>query len=234
MRPAVIRAGVHRDGFRQNAIYGAAGRALCVKFAQQTPGEFQRASKAGGEPAGMLFPKKLWAGLEDGSVTLAFRRWQKPAARAGSTQRFAGGVLAFESVEPITLKAISAADAKKAGFSKKDELLKALSGEGQLYRIRLRYAGPDTRVELRQQSLSPEEIERLQKRLARWQALPILQAIRDHPGRRAPDLAASFGKETLPFKAQVRRLKELGLTESLRIGYRLSPRGTELLEQLER
>lgn len=182
----------------------------------------------------MLFPKKLWAGLEDGSITLAFRRWQKPAARAGATQRFAGGVLAFDEVEVIPLKALTAADAKKAGFSNKEELLKLLQGEGLLYRIVLRYAGPDNRIELRRQPLSSEEIEALKGRLARWQALPILQAIRANPGRRAPDLAASFGKETLPFKAQVRRLKELGLTESLRIGYQLSPRGRELLEHLER
>ncbi|MBX3171795.1 MAG: hypothetical protein KF760_30570 [Candidatus Eremiobacteraeota bacterium] len=182
----------------------------------------------------MLFPKKLWAGLEDGSITLAFRRWRKAAAKAGSTQRFAGGVLAFAEVQPIPLKAITAADARRAGFASKAELLKALQGEGQLYRIVLRYAGPDRRIELRQQALQSDEIDSLKKRLARWQALPILQAIRDNPGRRAPDLAASFGKETLPFKAQVRRLKELGLTESLRIGYRLSPRGAELLEHLER
>jgi hypothetical protein len=182
----------------------------------------------------MLFPKKLWAGLEDGSVTLAFRRWQKPAARTGATQRFAGGVLAFEEVKTVTLKSITAAEAKRAGFAKKDELLKALAGEGQIYRVVLRYAGTDNRIELRQQRLTPVEIEGLKTRLARWQALPILQAIRANPGRRAPDLAASFGKETLPFKAQVRRLKELGLTESLRIGYQLSPRGAELLEHLER
>jgi hypothetical protein len=42
---------------------------------------------------------------------------------------------------------------------------------------------------------------------------------------RAPDLAARMGRETLPFKRDVRKLKELGLTESLEVGYRLSPRG---------
>jgi len=47
----------------------------------------------------------------------------------------------------------------------------------------------------------------------------------DHPGLRAPDLAQSFGRETLPFKRDVRKLKELGLTISLKIGYELSPRG---------
>jgi hypothetical protein len=46
-----------------------------------------------------------------------------------------------------------------------------------------------------------------------------------YPGRRAPDLAILLGEETLPFKARVRRLKARGLTESLKVGYRPSPRG---------
>lgn len=53
--------------------------------------------------------------------------------------------------------------------------------------------------------------------------------IDEHPGRRAAELAALAGRETLAFKADVRRLKELGLTESLEVGYRLSPRGGALL-----
>ena len=196
---------------------------------------FRGGEEEGSEPAAMLFPKKLWAGLEDGSVTLAFRRWKQPAARQGGTQRFAGGVLAFEDVCTVPLKSITAEQARKAGFSRREELLAALQGEGKVYRVVLRYAGQDHRVELRELAeLSSEEVESLRKRLTRWQGLPILRAIRDNPGLRAPDLAASFGRETLPFKAQVRRLKELGLTESLRIGYRLSPRGREFLQQLER
>lgn len=55
--------------------------------------------------------------------------------------------------------------------------------------------------------------------------------IRDRPGVRAADLAAAAGRETLPFKRDVRKLKELGLTESLEVGYRLSPRGAALLEE---
>jgi hypothetical protein len=56
--------------------------------------------------------------------------------------------------------------------------------------------------------------------------------IRDRPGVRAADLAGDFGRETLPFKRDVRRLKELGLTESLEVGYRLSPRGRAFLATL--
>lgn len=36
------------------------------------------------------------------------------------------------------------------------------------------------------------------------------------------------------FKRRVRQLKELGLTESLEVGYRLSPRGRAVLECLVR
>ena len=58
----------------------------------------------------------------------------------------------------------------------------------------------------------------------------VLRAIAENPGLRAPDLAASFGRETAPFKRDVRKLKELGLTESLEIGYRISPRGQAVLD----
>ena len=43
---------------------------------------------------------------------------------------------------------------------------------------------------------------------------------------------ASAGSEPLLFKRRVRQLKELGLTESLEVGYRLSPRGADVLARL--
>jgi hypothetical protein len=36
--------------------------------------------------------------------------------------------------------------------------------------------------------------------------------------------------ELQPFKLNVRKLKALGLTESLEVGYRLSPRGAAFLQ----
>ena len=48
------------------------------------------------------------------------------------------------------------------------------------------------------------------------------------------ELAAEMGREKLPFKRDVRKLKELGLTESLNPGYRLSPRGEAVLRELGR
>ncbi len=52
-----------------------------------------------------------------------------------------------------------------------------------------------------------------------------LDLIERWPARRAPDLAAMVGRETQPFKTDIRKLKAMGLTESLQVGYRLSPRG---------
>jgi hypothetical protein len=50
---------------------------------------------------------------------------------------------------------------------------------------------------------------------------------------RAGDLAPTQGQEKLTFKRDVRKLKELGLTESLEVGYRLSARGRTVLTHLE-
>ena len=60
----------------------------------------------------------------------------------------------------------------------------------------------------------------------------ILTLIAANRGARAADLAGRVGRETRLFKADVRKLKELGLTESLDVGYRLSPRGQAILRRL--
>ena len=49
---------------------------------------------------------------------------------------------------------------------------------------------------------------------------------------RAADLAASLGRDTAPFKLDVRKLKALGLTISLEVGYRLSARGEAVLRKI--
>jgi hypothetical protein len=169
-----------------------------------------------------------------GTVTLAFRRWDRPRVRVGGTQRTAVGVVEFTSVDPVDEIALTTQDAHAAGFADLAALQRAQRGDGQLYRIGVRLAGPDPRVALRaKRRLSQADRADLDARLARmdrssshgpWTAA-VLGLIADNPGVRAPDLAARMGRETLPFKRDVRKLKELGLTESLEVGYRLSPRG---------
>jgi Mn-dependent DtxR family transcriptional regulator len=81
------------------------------------------------------------------------------------------------------------------------------------------------------------EIERRLARLDRasrhgpW-TRAVLRTIHDQPEVRAADLALQLGRERLSFKLDVRKLKELGLTESLPRGYRLSPRGQRVVAAL--
>jgi hypothetical protein len=182
----------------------------------------------------MLFRLETLRGIEAGEVTLAFRRWRHPTVRAGGTLRTRAGVLAIESVEPVKEAAISDAEARRAGAADRAELIARLRPAGTLYRIEFRLAGPDPRIALRERAdLDEEERAAIDARLARFDAASrhgpwtarVLDLIAERPATRAPELAAELGRETAPFKADVRKLKELGLTESLERGYRLSPRG---------
>lgn len=182
----------------------------------------------------MLIRRPVLDAVAAGAVTALFRRWDRPRVRPGGTQRTAVGVLEWTSVDAVAEADLTDDDARAAGFADLGALLAAQTGDGQLFRVGVRPAGPDPRVALRGRSrLSPRQRAELAGRLDRldrasrrgpWTA-QVLRLIAARPGVRAPDLAASLGLETLPFKRDVRKLKELGLTESLEVGYRLSPRG---------
>lgn len=189
----------------------------------------------------MLFSKRFWPGLADGSITLAFRRWKRATVKAGGTLQSPVGQLAIEAVEHTSLRAISADDAKRSGFETKAALLRELEKrEGTLYRIEMRYVGGDPRDALREEAtLGDADVAALKEKLDRsdtrsaapWsrQTLALIAA---NPGRRAGDLAPRMGLALRDFKANVRKLKKLGLTESLKVGYRLSPRGEALVSAL--
>jgi hypothetical protein len=177
----------------------------------------------------VLFKQRQLQGIADGTVTLAFRRWERPRVKPGTRLRTAVGVVAIDSVEAV--EEITPEEARLAGFDSPAEAQKPLRRDGTLYRIELHLDGPDPRVALRAEDPTPEVFRRLE-RMGPW-AYEVLRAIAEQPGVRAPDLAAGFGRATRPFKADVRKLKELGLTESLLVGYRLSPRGWKVLETNE-
>jgi hypothetical protein len=191
----------------------------------------------------VLFRQEHWAGLADGTITLAFRRWAKPRAKAGGRARFPGGVLMVDDVRVVDEAAITAADARKAGFANAAALREELErfGEGDIYRIALHWVGPDEREALRaDDDLSADELATLRAKLDRldktsprgpW-TRTVLALITERPAVRAPDLAASLGLDTVTFKRDVRKLKELGLTESLTVGYRISPRGIRIAGSL--
>jgi hypothetical protein len=187
----------------------------------------------------MLFNRRALDGIAAGEIDLAFRRWKRPTVKAGGTLRTRAGVIAIDAVDPTGERRITSGDARRAGFASRAELLGSLRPEGRLYRIEFHRVGDDPRVALRTRAaISPAERAELDARLDRmdksrgkpW-TWAVLELIAERPETRAEDLASSLGMEKLPFKRDVRKLKELGLTESLLVGYRLSPRGTAYLER---
>ena len=201
----------------------------------------------------MLLPQRIAQGVRDGTITAAFRRWEQPRVRPGGTQLTAAGVVRFDAVtEIVDLGSLTEADARSAGFADLAGLLTVLQGGGRrglrggrggerIFRVALSWVGEDPRVALREQRPDAAELAALTAAVARLDAgrrtgpwtRRILEWIRDNPGTVSTVLAEELGRELRPMKADIRKLKALGLTESLRVGYRLSPRGEAYLDSLD-
>jgi hypothetical protein len=173
----------------------------------------------------------VWPGLRYGNITVAFRRWTRPSVKAGGTLLSPVGLLSIEELTSIAIEDITADDARAAGYDSPDEVLADLRTSGQLYRIRFRRIGDDPRLALREQLDVDESVLVALGRLP-W-AGDVLRVIAAHPATVSTTLAARLGMGRQPFKQRVRRLKSLGLTESLDVGYRLSRRGEAVLSRME-
>jgi hypothetical protein len=190
----------------------------------------------------MLIKDDVIEKIKSGEITTLFRRWSRPGAKAGGSQMTQGGVIGIDAVEVVTEDEISELDAREAGYPSRDKLLSGLSyREDPIYRIRVHFAGEDPRIALRENDdLGDEELndiiaklEKLDKNSKRgpW-TLSYLQVIHDMPNTYSGLLADYLGLDIPSFKPWVRKLKALGLTESLHPGYRLSPRGEKVLKAL--
>jgi hypothetical protein len=191
----------------------------------------------------MLLDRDTLDRIARGEVSLVFRRWRRPTVRTGGTLLTAAGQLEIGSVAVVEIDAVTPEEASRAGYASKDALLAELGRwpNGDIYRIELRALRPDPRVALREAPLDERQTADLRQRLNRLDAasrdgpwtLKTLRVIRDHPAVRAGDLCRLVDQERDRFKPNVRKLKSLGLTISLEVGYRLSPRGEALLRERE-
>ncbi len=192
----------------------------------------------------MLIKDEIVERIRTGEITVLFRRWSRPGAKAGGRQMTQLGVIGVDEVEVVEPDAIADIDARRAGYSSVGDLLEHLAYRTDpIYRIRVHWAGEDPRVALRENAeLSPTDLAELIARLEKmdrgsktgpW-TQDFLQAISDRPGKYSGVLAKQFAMEIAKFKPMVRRLKALGLTESLEVGYRLSPRGERVLAVLRK
>ena len=189
----------------------------------------------------MRIEKRLQIGIWDGSITVVFRRWRTRQVVAGGIYRTPAGRLYVDAVEEVKPSRIRLADAKAAGYRSVTAVRDDLRGDpaDPVYLLRVHPVDePDPRDVLAASAdLSAADIADITMRLDRldrassygaW-TRETLHIIATNPEVRAPDLAARLGRETLPFKLDVRKLKNLGLTLSYPVGYRLSPRGAAYL-----
>jgi hypothetical protein len=189
----------------------------------------------------VLFEQRFWEPISRGEVTVTFRRWKRRQAIAGRRYRTPGGIIEADAVDIVTVDDITEADARASLHPSVEALVAALRGtpDLDLYRIRFHLVDePDPRAVLAASAeLDAPAVAELDQRLARldkasshgpW-TIETLRLIERRPAVRAGDLADEVGRERLPFKTDVRKLKNLGLTISLEVGYRLSPRGQAYL-----
>jgi len=192
----------------------------------------------------MRFEQRLRDGIHTGEVVLAFRRWKRSQVVAGHRYRTGIDMVEVEAVDVVEPSSVNVRQARDAGYASVGDLLAGLRGDPALpvYRVRLhRIDGPDPRDELaRTASLTEEDVAAITARLARmdtsssrgpWTGA-VLALIADRPAVVSTVLAEAMGWERQDFKLHVRRLKAIGLTLSLDVGYRLSPRGESYLKSM--
>ena len=186
----------------------------------------------------MLFKDAQLDGIRAGTTTRTYRRWRSPRVRAGGVYRLRPDLAVRVTAVRECDRSFSARGARAAGFADVAELERALAPfqhGTRVYRVDFERCEvpPDPRRALAATKPTNDDIEGIRAKLdaldrrtrsGDW-TTQVLRAIERNPARRAGDLAAAIGWPTPVFKTRVRRLKALGLTESLEVGYRLSARG---------
>jgi hypothetical protein len=186
----------------------------------------------------MLLSQKTLDAIVNGEIDRVYRRWKRPAVVDGTLQRTSHGLVEVIGVRQVEESEI---DAGAAGFATNEEVLAGIrppeTGRN-LYEIRIRWAGTDPRLELRESSdldeAALDAIDSVVSGIGRHggpSGIQLLKTIAANPATLAQDLADGIGVERDVLKRRIRQLKEIGLTESLRVGYRLSPRGKAYLER---
>ena len=192
----------------------------------------------------MLFAGSDRDGVADGRITTAYRRWAEARVVEGRIYRTNAGRIEIDSVREVNPDLIADNDEDVAAADRRNakDVRRRLRGNEDWPTFLIRFhlvEGPDPREQLAAQStLTAADLEDLTARLEKFDSLSnhgpwttaTLRLIQAKPATRAADLAAELGRETAPFKLDVRKLKNLGLTHSLEVGYELSPRGTAYLD----
>ena len=185
----------------------------------------------------MQFTQDSHGAVADGSITVTFRLWKRLHAKVGGRYTVGGVVIEVDTIEMMPFHAITKADVRRAGAKDRDALRARAAHAGPidddtlLYRIEFHVVGAkrereDAPVDDEHVGIVIAKLDRMDARATTgpW-TRRVLQLIDARPGTVSTELAAIVGRPRLEFKTDVRKLKALGLTESLEIGYLLTPLG---------
>lgn len=194
-----------------------------------------------GQTAGVLITAADAAAIERGAVTVMVRRWKRPQAKVGGVYRTMAGWLRVVELRVVAFSEVSANEVAAAGWRSAAELAErfGIGDDDEVHVLRIeRCDAPDRPDPGADAEVSEADVADLRARLdAMDERSPTgawthatLEHIADHPGTRSADMAEALGREQAALKADVRKLKRLGLTRPLERGYELSPRGRAFLD----
>jgi hypothetical protein len=197
----------------------------------------------------MLFSLDAHPGVASGEITVTFRRWTRAQVKVGGHYKVGDAVLEVDRVEQVRVRDISDADIPRTGEADRAALHARLkrgtkqpvTDDEVVWRIEFHPTGlTDARTVLAASAdLTDDDVVAINRSLDRldraaasgpW-TRAVLALIAERPGVVSTELAAARGVERAPFKLDVRKLKKLGLTDSLEVGYQLSPRGSAFMDR---
>lgn len=185
----------------------------------------------------MQFTKDSHDAVADGSITLTVRFWTRAQVKVGGQYNVGPCRIEVDSIELVPFGSLTKSDVRQCGHGSVDELRRlvahagAVSDETIVYRIEFHLVGNKTeRRVVKPTTAAVYEVSAKLDAMDGRSALgpwtrEVLGLIGTNPGMVSTDLAAMVGRDRMQFKADVRKLKALGLTDSLETGYQLTELG---------
>lgn len=180
------------------------------------------------------------ARVASGEITVTWRLWKYAHVRPGRVYATGfGGAIEVEDLCQVRAADLTEADAAEVGLSGTASLIElvrshtgaTVTPDTVLYRVQFHYlpeapAKPQLPLDVIEQRLQKLDAA---SPTGPW-TLQALRLIEDNPGLVARALALEAGLPRDVFKANVRKLKALGLTRSLTVGYELTELGQTYLD----
>jgi hypothetical protein len=198
----------------------------------------------------VLFSLDAHPRVASGEITVTFRRWTRAQVKVGGHYKVGAAVLEVDGVSQVRVGDIAEGDITRAGEADRAALharlergtKRPVTDDEVVWRVEFHPTGlTDARTLLAaSDDLTDDDVAAINRSLDRldraaaggpW-TRAVLALIAERPGVVSTELAAQRGVERAPFKLDVRKLKKLGLTDSLEVGYRLSPRGRAFLDRM--